>query len=356
MNLETVFRRGAAAQMATSAARFKDVRASMELVFGFLAQQLGDAIDHILKLDSLQVFGVLAALEACGDAAEGAGNVFIARVVGRQRQRCLVSVEKTTAEQVKAIEQTRITVKKRKGIAAFISIFPSWAERIEVQVAEAGGLPVRALVDKTYSTIVRTMFEVLQHMAKMDEPTTGEDKEQLNAHVILVFNAHHFATSVQNLRIAALAPAVKQASDIYDENLSLYVRLVLRRPLGRHYDFFQGLEQLLRTTPPSEVGLHASFTKSACKRVGSSMGVKDLRKAIEALAKRVEKHFGEGMPSGEAAEVCSNVWRACGDEVAKCAVTWKGLIDKCYPESSASLEFNEKDAREGFQRSKPTVS
>ena len=228
-----------------------------------------------------------------------------------------------------------------------------WAERIEVQVAEAGHLPVRGVVDKTYSTVVRTMFESLQHIAKMDEPATAEDKEQLNAHVILVFNAHHFATSVKDLRIPALSPYVKQASEIYDENLNLYVRLVLRRPLARHYDFFQGLEQVLRTTPPSEVGVHATFTKSACKRVAGSMGPKDLRKAVETLAKRVEKHFGEGMPAGEAAEVCANVWRACGDEAARCANTWQALIGKCY--ASVTLDFTETDVRDAFSRSKPAV-
>ena len=123
-DLETVFKRGAATQLQMQVGRFKDVRASMELVFGFLAQQLGDLVAYILQRDQLQVFGILVALDACADAAIGAGNDFVARVVGRQRQRCLVAVDKTTADQIKAIEQTKLSVKKRKGIAPFINVFP----------------------------------------------------------------------------------------------------------------------------------------------------------------------------------------------------------------------------------------
>jgi len=56
-------------------------------------------------------------------------------------------------------------------------------------------------------------------------------------------------------------------------------------------DFFSGLEQLLRNTPANEVSLHAAYTKSAAKKATSSMNTKDLRKAIETMSKRVEKHF-----------------------------------------------------------------
>jgi len=106
-------------------------------------------------------------------------------------------------------------------------------------MVDADGLPVRAVVDKVYAQVVRTMFESLQQMAKMESEAgaaaTDDNKDQLNAHVVLVENMHHFATSVRDLRIPALSVFVKQASELYDENMTLYVRLVLRRPLARHY-------------------------------------------------------------------------------------------------------------------------
>lgn len=99
-------------------------------------------------------------------------------------------------------------------------------------------------------------------------------------------------------------------------------------------DYFAGLEQLLRTTPPEEVALHSAYTKSALRKVTGELRVKDLRKAIDALYKRVDKHFGSdgaGPHAAEHVEVLKTVWKACEDETVRLVTAWKGLISKCYP-------------------------
>jgi hypothetical protein len=55
MELETYFRRAAAAQVAASKSRFKDVQAAMDLIFGFLPTELTGAIDQILLRDPTYV-------------------------------------------------------------------------------------------------------------------------------------------------------------------------------------------------------------------------------------------------------------------------------------------------------------
>lgn len=44
---------------------------------------------------------------------------------------------------------------------------------------------------------------------------------------------HHFETVSKNLRAPSLQPHIRRARDIYEENLRMYIRLVLRRPLAR---------------------------------------------------------------------------------------------------------------------------
>ena len=56
--------------------------------------------------------------------------------------------------------------------------------RIEAQLVSADGLEVRMTVDAAYERVVNTMFESLKQMAKMEGE--GEDKGQLNYHVILI--------------------------------------------------------------------------------------------------------------------------------------------------------------------------
>lgn len=119
-------------------------------------------------------------------------------------------------------------------------------------------------------------------------------------------------------------------------------------------DYFQGIEDLLRTTPPSEVSLHSQFTKSALKRVVSSLDRKDLRKSVEALSKRVEKHFIDiTNPSAENAVVVGNVWNACEAEVGRLAALWKGLLERCYEKEGVVLDFGAEDVSGAFGKYKP---
>ena len=179
---------------------------------------------------------------------------------------------------------------------------------------------------------------------------------------------HHLISSFSKEKVPALSAFVDQAKEKYQENLNLYIKLVLRRPLARLLvrasylksiqrwslralqDFFQGLETLLRTTPPTEVSLHSTYTKPSLRRATSSLSSKDLKKAIDVLYKRVDKHFAGDSPSGgiaaavgvgsgggasagggEEAEVLRSVWSALEEDVGRIMEGWKGLIGRCYP-------------------------
>lgn len=86
------------------------------------------------------------------------------------------------------VDETKLTSKKRKGVAHFIKHFPTYVVRVEQQLAGADDLEIRASVDLAYEKIVHSMFECLKHMATLDGD--GEDKGQLNYHVLLV-GEHH---------------------------------------------------------------------------------------------------------------------------------------------------------------------
>lgn len=105
-------------------------------------------------------------------------------------------------------------------------------------------------VDAAYERVVNTMFDSLKQMAKMEGE--GEDKGQLNYHVILIGqispkaqiimiyytdllieNMHHFVAETSQMEIGSVAGFVKKAEGIYDENLSAYVKIILRRPFAK---------------------------------------------------------------------------------------------------------------------------
>ncbi|GAA5829678.1 hypothetical protein JCM11251_000247 [Rhodosporidiobolus azoricus] len=358
MMLETFFRRGASSYLAQQAqqGKLKDIRGAMELVFGWLEGEVRDWIEGVLGRDSMQVVGILAALDRFILHGEEDRNEFLMRTLQKQYQRSLSALERSCKEQIKSIEQTKLTLKKRKGVVPFVRIFPLFVARVESQLDGCDNLNIRGVINAQYERIVATMFECLQQMAKMDgegQGQGGEGKDQLNYHVILVENMHHIIATFSNKqKVAALAPFVAQAREKYDQNLAAYIRLVLRRPLARVLDFFAGLEQLLRTTPPTEVSLHSAYTRSALRRITSDVRPKDLRKAIDALYKRVDKHFGGDVanPAAEQNEVLRTVWKATEDEMQRLVGNWRGLVAKCYPdEKSGGIEVDRNELHQFFK-------
>ena len=87
-------------------------------------------------------------------------------------------------DQLKGIEQTKLTSKKRHGVASFVKYFPIYISRVESQLLGADVLEIRTNVDAAYERIVQTMFDSLRQMAKLEGE--AENKGQLNYHVILI--------------------------------------------------------------------------------------------------------------------------------------------------------------------------
>jgi len=146
---------------------------------------------------------------------------------------------------------------------------------------------------------------------------------------------------------------------------------------------------LLKTTAPTEVQNNSTYSKSALKKVVKEYNAKDVRKNIDALFKRVEKHFedeggtsssnlgglqpGSALPTsklgpnsafgpdsllngnasgGAGGAVVAGVWKACEEEVLRITELFQKRIAQCYANSGVSLEYGPADVRDAFKRHK----
>jgi hypothetical protein len=123
-----------------------------------------------------------------------------------------------------------------------------------------------------------------------------------------------------------------------------------------HKDYFDGIERLLKTTSPTGVASNRDFTATALKRVVKEYSAKDVRKHVEALAKRVEKHFTEASEkettqrSGIArGTVVVGVWKACGLETVRMTELFSNRISQCYGQSGVSLDYTVADVQAAFR-------
>lgn len=111
-------------------------------------------------------------------------------------------------------------------------------------------------------------------------------------------------------------------------------------------DYFDGVERLLKTTAPSEVHNNSNYNKSALKRVLKEYTSKDMRRNIEALYKRVDKHFSmasdttggdDGSNSVASGLVLAGVWKACEEGMVRDTEKFNRFIGQCY--EGVGLEY-----------------
>lgn len=208
---------------------------------------------------------------------------------------------------------------------------------MEYKLATAGkGKASRALLDEAYSSISSAIFDAFNSLT-VEAAQTVDEKDNLNAHVMTVQNAHFL---LNQLRSIAKNPSVdlitKHAKTAFDENLEGYAALSAPRLLKGLPDFFGAIRKLLDAGPPEEIPFHASLNKSAAKSVTASVTPKDLRKAVEQLYERVIKHFGGGPQESSLMQV---VWHAFQEYILGEVAFYNEALIKVYPGTGIQLSF-----------------
>jgi hypothetical protein len=189
---------------------------------------------------------------------------------------------------------------------------------------------------------------------------------------------HYFVAEIRQQEIGSVHVYSTRAEVVYEENLNAYVKMVLRRPfskiivsrscpvIGRlsqrshnPQDYFDGVEQLLKTTAPSEVSNRSGYNRSTLKKVVKEYDAKDVRKHVDALFKRVEKHFTEAseVTTGESSgitpgTVLVGVWKACEEELLRITEIFAKRMTQCYANAGVSLEYSAADVEAAFKRNR----
>ena len=95
------------------------------------------------------------------------------------------------------------------------------------------------------------------------------------------------------------------------------------------------------------------------RKIVKDYNLKDMRKYVDVLSKRVEKHFTDGEKglSDESngmisSKVLLEVWKACEEELVKLTEMWSSRISQWYGDSGITLEFTETDVEAAFRRQK----
>lgn len=96
----------------------------MSELFSFWLQDLQNFVDWAIKSDPVQGVGVLFIIEERISSLEETNQEFLLKTLQKLHDRLAGLFSRFSDDQVKAIEETKVKIKKRKGVIAFMKVFP----------------------------------------------------------------------------------------------------------------------------------------------------------------------------------------------------------------------------------------
>ncbi|KAK5124915.1 hypothetical protein LTR85_001105 [Meristemomyces frigidus] len=360
----------------------KRVTGVMDEVFGFFVQEMGALLEWSVAADPIQGVGVMACLSRHTFFLQESSQEFLLQLLETLTARLAGLWTKFVDEQVRAIEDTKVKIKKRKGVIGFVKVFPAFSAAVENVFAAVAGQEdyegpaesmgeVRRLVDEAYARINRAMFDSLKVIAKEGPSQSAvpsqqakagggddaDEKEMLNYHILIIENMNHYIEEVDDGgREGVLAEWRGRALMERIEALEGYVGRVMRRPLGKLLDFLDSTEALLVSHPtnPTAIASRPSYSRKAARNLLSQHEGKEIRRGIDTLRKRIEKHFGDADEEALAQKLVGFVCKECERNYERTLDRAERIIREVYPptegEKTVETEFSKADVQAGFRR------
>nr|CAH7715495.1 unnamed protein product [Callosobruchus chinensis] len=300
----------------------EDVKSMMSNLFACLKTELDLLIDHVKKQDSFYCMYVLVRLNQHVMSAQSSflSNTFASQLIEVKR-----SLDQFMQQQIDSIKECRVARKSKCGILPYVSNLEVFAVNADCLLKSDR----RADLEKWYIRLLDTMLEYISvHAADHKTPPQ----------VVKMENYHYLYSLLSQLKISVLDTQRKEAKQKYNDALQAYVTLYFGRPLEKLNTFFDGVQARVASgVKASEVSYQLAYSKQELRKVISQYPGSTVKKGLESLYRKVEKHLSE---EGNLLQV---VWRAMQEEFIQQYKMLEDLIQQCYPGSMINLEFTIED-------------
>ena len=241
----------------------------MDEIFAFFTNELLRLLDWSVSLDPIQGVGVMTSLSRHGFYLQDSGQDFLLQLIETLSLKLNTLFTSFVDDQVHAIEETKVKIKKRTGVIGIMRVFPDFSAAVEgifhavgmkdYEIDAACLADVRTKVDAAMERVNRALFDVLMAIAKegpgahssnpssrlaragsivgagggaTDDP---EDKDSLYSHVLVIENMNHYLERVDDAgrKAGVLARWKGRAERERGEAMEAYVAQVCSRPLGK---------------------------------------------------------------------------------------------------------------------------
>lgn len=234
-------------------------------------------------------------------------------------------------QQLESIRTTEAPKQPKCGILDPIQNFGPLVKQTESIFKYTGS---RADIDNWYEILVRELFEMIDRVEHSKTPPE----------MIRLENYYFIHDVLRSLKIPCLESQRKEANNQYKTALNSYVSQYFGRPLEKVNVFFEGVQaKIAQGVKEEEISFQLAFSKQELRKVLQMVTLKEVRKGLEDMYRRIEKHAFE--PDSNLIQV---IWRAMQEEFLSQHKAILGMIERCYPSSNLSLTFTIDDLCQVF--------
>lgn len=315
---------------AAYAAASPSYRKMLTAIFAGVDLQIKQVLDVAVKVDPFFAISLLVRLEKTVDSIP----VDYRALKGLLASGCTVHAKRSFDDWWRGwsdrIAEFKTPKSKKFGVLAFVDEFALLVEHTERHLKVAGCVK-RDKYDKAYlnlAGIVETTIERIASESKHHDVVLFENFHRLN---------HHYSL----LKVDSLKEKKRIAHAKYQENLETHVNTTLDQPLPLLNEFFEGVEQHIQNgTPVAEVHYNMKYSKEKLRKTIAHYPRKEIKKALEATYKRVDKVVTENLRVV--------VWHSIQGAFIKQFKGYEGLLQQCYQGTEITLPLTVDDLFSDF--------
>ncbi|XP_046744166.1 exocyst complex component 1 [Diprion similis] len=310
----------------------EEVRATMAAIFPSLEPELNNFISYLDKIDSFWCLYVLVRLSQHVMSAQDTGS-FLSMTFASALVQVKRSFDKFMQAQLQSIlRDTKVNRRAKCGILPYVENLQPFARTAE-RIFKNSDRKVD--LEKWYTKLIEAMFEAIVIHSGEHHKTPPE--------VIKMENFHHLYDLLSQLKISVLDHERKEAKQKYHDALRAYVIQYFGRPLEKLNLFFEGVQAKVGSgVKESEISYQMAFSKQELRRVVKEYPAREVKKGLENLYRKVEKHLCE------TENLLQVVWSEMQREFIAQYKNIEELIQRCYPDSMVTLEFSIQEILEFF--------
>ncbi|XP_017478743.1 PREDICTED: exocyst complex component 1 [Rhagoletis zephyria] len=304
----------------------EEVRKLMIALFGCLEPELVSFIQSFERIDSFYSLYVLVRLTQHVMSAQDTHS-FLSMTFASALVQVKRNFDRFMQQQLQSIKEAKVPKRSKCGILPYVENFEYFAQTSEGIFRKSDR---RTDMEKWYLQLVNSIFESISVHAQEHPKTPSQ--------VVRMENYHHMYSLLAQLKVPGLDALKKEAKMRYNEALKVYVIQYFGRPLEKLNLFFEGVQQkVAQGVKETEISYQMAFSKQELRKVISQYPAREVKKGLENLYKKVEKHLCEEE------NLLQVVWHAMQEEFIAQYNFLEERIQKCYAGAMITLEFNIQD-------------